>query len=82
MLSSRLSSPWPVKFKTYNGTDVFTIEINGQCVMKRADDKRVNATHILKLAGLKKGRRSKVLFKIESERHPATEKVQGGYGKV
>ena len=47
--------------------------------MKRRSDSWMNATQILKLAGVDKGKRTKVLEKeILSGEH---EKVQGGYGK-
>ena len=55
------------------------MEINGLAVMRRRADSWLNATQILKLAGIDKGKRTKVLEKeILSGEH---EKVQGGYGK-
>ena len=47
--------------------------------MRRKEDSYLNATQILKVAGIDKGRRTKVLEKeiIQGEH----EKVQGGYGK-
>ena len=48
-------------------------------VMKRQSDNCLNATQILKVAGIDKGRRTKILEKeIITGPH---EKVQGGYGK-
>jgi regulatory protein SWI6 len=48
-------------------------------VMKRQSDNCLNATQILKVAGIEKGRRTKILEKeIITGPH---EKVQGGYGK-
>ena len=48
-------------------------------VMRRRHDSWLNATQILKVAGIDKGKRTKVLEKeILSGEH---EKVQGGYGK-
>ena len=55
------------------------MDIGGLAVMKRRHDSWMNATQILKLAGIDKGKRTKVLEKeILSGEH---EKVQGGYGK-
>jgi regulatory protein SWI6 len=55
------------------------MEINGVAVMRRQTDSWLNATQILKVAGVEKGRRTKILEKeIQTAEH---EKVQGGYGK-
>src|ERR1700710_2756244 len=55
------------------------MEVNGIAVMRRRKDSWLNATQILKVAGVEKGKRTKVLEKeILSGEH---EKVQGGYGK-
>ena len=55
------------------------MEVNGVAVMRRRADSWLNATQILKVAGIDKGKRTKVLEKeILSGEH---EKVQGGYGK-
>jgi regulatory protein SWI6 len=55
------------------------MEVNGVAVMRRRSDSWLNATQILKVAGVEKGKRTKVLEKeILSGDH---EKVQGGYGK-
>lgn len=55
------------------------MEINGIAVMRRRSDSWLNATQILKVAGVDKGKRTKVLEKeILIGKH---EKVQGGYGK-
>lgn len=55
------------------------MEVNGVAVMRRRADSWLNATQILKVAGVDKGKRTKVLDKeiLEGER----EKVQGGYGR-
>lgn len=48
-------------------------------VMRRRNDSWLNATQILKVAGVDKGKRTKILEKeIQTGEH---EKVQGGYGK-
>lgn len=55
------------------------MEVNGVAVMKRRSDSWLNATQILKVAGVAKARRTKTLEKeIAAGEH---EKVQGGYGK-
>lgn len=55
------------------------MEVNNVAVMRRRDDSCLNATQILKVAGLDKGKRTKILEKeIQTGEH---EKVQGGYGK-
>ena len=64
---------------TYSGVNVYEMEVKGIAVMRRQDDGWVNATQILKVAGVEKGRRTKILEKeIQTGTH---EKVQGGYGK-
>ena len=58
---------------------VYEMEVHGIAVMRRRSDSWLNATQILKVAGVEKGKRTKVLEKeILSGEH---EKVQGGYGK-
>lgn len=55
------------------------MEVNGVAVMRRRSDSWLNATQILKVAGVDKGKRTKVIEKeILTGPH---EKVQGGYGK-
>lgn len=55
------------------------MEVNRIAVMRRRADNWLNATQILKVAGVDKGKRTKVLEKeILTGEH---EKVQGGYGK-
>ncbi|KAJ2440669.1 transcriptional regulator swi6, partial [Coemansia sp. RSA 2424] len=63
----------------YSGIKVYEMECRGVAVMKRHADSWLNATQILKVAGVEKGRRTKIL-----EREVLTgehEKIQGGYGK-
>lgn len=63
----------------YSGVEVYEMEVNNVAVMRRRDDSCLNATQILKVAGLDKGKRTKILEKeIQTGEH---EKVQGGYGK-
>ena len=55
------------------------MEVNNVAVMRRRHDSWLNATQILKVAGVDKGKRTKILEKeIQTGEH---EKVQGGYGK-
>ncbi|POS72325.1 hypothetical protein DHEL01_v209286 [Diaporthe helianthi] len=64
---------------TYSGVEVYEMEVNNVAVMRRRHDSCLNATQILKVAGLDKGKRTKILEKeIQTGEH---EKVQGGYGK-
>ena len=63
----------------YSGVSVYEMEVNRVAVMRRRTDSWLNATQILKVAGIDKGKRTKVLEKeILAGEH---EKVQGGYGK-
>ena len=55
------------------------MEVNGTAVMRRRSDSWLNATQILKVAGVDKGKRTKVLDKEIT--NGEYEKVQGGYGK-
>jgi hypothetical protein len=58
---------------------VYEMLCQGISVMKRQSDSYLNATQILKVAGLDKGKRTKILEReILAGEH---EKVQGGYGK-
>ncbi|ORX61521.1 apses-domain-containing protein [Hesseltinella vesiculosa] len=63
----------------YSGVPVFEMIINDVAIMRRRIDSYMNATQVLKVAGLDKAKRTKVL---EKEILPGVhEKVQGGYGK-
>lgn len=63
----------------YSNVGVYEMEINGVAVMRRRSDSWLNATQILKVAGVDKGRRTKILEKeILTGEH---EKIQGGYGR-
>lgn len=69
----------PIYTAVYSNVDVYEFEVNGVAVMKRIGDSKLNATQILKVAGVEKGKRTKILEKeIQTGEH---EKVQGGYGK-
>ncbi|KAJ1735827.1 transcriptional regulator swi6 [Coemansia biformis] len=63
----------------YSGIQVYEMLCRGVAVMRRRSDSWLNATQLLKVAGIDKGRRTKIL-----EREVLTgthEKIQGGYGK-
>ncbi|GAP86961.1 putative start control protein cdc10 protein [Rosellinia necatrix] len=63
----------------YSGVNVYEMEVNDVIVMRRRHDGWLNATQILKVARIDKGKRTKILEKeIQTGEH---EKVQGGYGK-
>ncbi|KAJ3555990.1 hypothetical protein NM688_g2276 [Phlebia brevispora] len=73
--------PAPVKIynAVYSSVQVYECMVRGIAVMRRRADSFVNATQILKVAGVDKGRRTKILEKeILPGKH---EIVQGGYGK-
>jgi hypothetical protein len=64
---------------TYSGVAVYELQLGGHSVMRRKDDSWINVTHILKVAGVEKGRRTKILEReVHGEPH---EKIQGGFGK-
>ncbi|WFC99720.1 Transcription factor mbp1 (MBF subunit p120) [Malassezia yamatoensis] len=64
---------------TYSGVPVYECIIKDVAVMRRRSDAWLNATQILKVVGLDKSQRTRVLEKeVQKGVH---EKVQGGYGK-
>eukprot|EP00842_Homolaphlyctis_polyrhiza_P004694 jgi/Hompol1/5225/HPOL_004242-RA len=63
----------------YSNVPVYELAIGDTSIMRRKHDGWINATHILKVAGIEKGRRTKILEK--EIHHEVHEKVQGGYGK-
>lgn len=76
---SGLDSAKLIRQAVYSNVSVYEMEVNGIAVMKRRSDSWLNATQILKVAGVVKARRTKTLEKeIAAGEH---EKVQGGYGK-
>lgn len=63
----------------YSSVPVYEMMVRGIGVMRRRSDSYMNATQILKVAGVDKGKRTKILDKeIVLGEH---EKVQGGYGR-
>ncbi|KZV94557.1 apses-domain-containing protein [Exidia glandulosa HHB12029] len=77
----RMPHPQPIKIynAVYSSVQVYECMVRGIAVMRRRPDSFVNATQILKVAGIEKGRRTKILEKdILPGKHDI---VQGGYGK-
>ena len=74
-----LSGPTPtVYLATYSSVPVYEITVRGIALMRRRSDGYLNATQILKIAGIEKARRTRILEKeILTGEH---DKVQGGYG--
>ncbi|OAA65164.1 apses transcription factor [Niveomyces insectorum RCEF 264] len=71
--------PMKIYSAVYSNTNVYEMDVNGIAVMRRRHDSWLNATQILKVAGVDKGKRTKILEKeIQTGEH---EKIQGGYGK-
>ncbi|CAK7567767.1 MAG: transcriptional regulator swi6 [Sporothrix epigloea] len=71
--------PMKIYSAAYSNTNVYEMDVNGIAVMRRRHDSWLNATQILKVAGVDKGKRTKILEKeIQTGEH---EKIQGGYGK-
>ena len=75
-----VSAPAPVVYlATYSSVPVYELTVRGIACMRRRQDAYLNATQILKIAGIEKAKRTKILEKeILTGEH---EKVQGGYGK-
>ncbi|KAK2786123.1 hypothetical protein FQN53_006884 [Emmonsiellopsis sp. PD_33] len=64
---------------TYSSVPVYEFKVGADNVMRRRSDDWINATHILKVAGLDKPARTRILEReVQKGVH---EKVQGGYGK-
>ncbi|DAA75111.1 TPA_exp: Uncharacterized protein A8136_2209 [Trichophyton benhamiae CBS 112371] len=64
---------------TYSNVPVYEYKLGTENVMRRRVDDWVNATHILKAAGLDKPSRTRILERdVQRGVH---EKIQGGYGK-
>ncbi|CAG8516017.1 2637_t:CDS:2 [Ambispora leptoticha] len=77
--TSPKAPPGTVYGAVYSGVPVYECIVNDVAVMRRRPDSYLNATQILKVAGLEKGKRTKIIEKeVLMGEH---EKVQGGYGK-
>ncbi|CAG8500877.1 5472_t:CDS:2 [Ambispora gerdemannii] len=77
--TSPKAPPGTVYGAVYSGVPVYECIVNDVAVMRRRPDSYLNATQILKVAGLEKGKRTKIIEKeVLTGEH---EKVQGGYGK-
>lgn len=67
-----------VYLATYSSVPVYEITVRGIALMRRRSDGYLNATQILKIAGVEKARRTRILEKeILTGEH---DKVQGGFG--
>ena len=63
----------------YSNTPVFELSVGDVAVMRRKNDSYMNATQILKAAGMEKTKRAKILDReVLIGDH---QKVQGGFGK-
>lgn len=63
----------------YTNTPVFELLVDNVAVMRRKNDSYMNATQILKAAGMEKTKRAKILDReVLIGDH---QKVQGGFGK-
>ncbi|WFC97006.1 transcriptional regulator swi6 [Malassezia brasiliensis] len=73
------SGPTPtVYLANYSSVPVYEITVRGIALMRRRSDGYLNATQILKIAGIEKARRTRILEReILTGEH---DKVQGGYG--
>ena len=78
--SSTTSEIVPVYRSVYNGVAVYEIFLDGYGIMRREKDNFINATHLLTIAGLSKGQRTKVLDQYTLNK-TFYERVQGGYGR-
>ncbi|CAG8584938.1 13733_t:CDS:2, partial [Acaulospora colombiana] len=66
----------PIYSAVYSGVPVYEFLVRDVAVMRRRPDSYLNATQILKVAGLEKGKRTKIIEKeVLTGEH---EKVQGG----
>ena len=70
-------SQYFIKLTAYSGIRVFEMHIHGTPVMRRLRDSYINATQILRAAGLAKPQRTKILEKDVTR--GIHDKVQGGY---
>lgn len=78
-MAGNTNPPIKIYNAVYSSVQVYECMVRGIAVMRRRNDSYVNATQILKVAGVDKGRRTKILEKeILPGKH---EIVQGGYGK-
>ncbi|KAJ3229491.1 transcriptional regulator swi6 [Chytriomyces hyalinus] len=73
--------PIPVIYgAVYSGIPVYEMMCNGTAIMKRRTDSYFNVTQILKVAGVEKSGRAKILGEMTSDTG-TLEKVQGGFGR-
>ncbi|GAA96028.1 uncharacterized protein L969DRAFT_96750 [Mixia osmundae IAM 14324] len=74
------SVPTSVYMAVYSSVPVLEMMVRGISVMRRRSDSYMNATQILKVAGVEKGKRSRILEK-DITQSGLYERVQGGYGR-
>ncbi|KAI8449179.1 hypothetical protein BY996DRAFT_4589652, partial [Phakopsora pachyrhizi] len=68
-----------VYMAVYSSIPIYEMMVNGIGVMRRRSDSFMNATQILKVAGVDKSKRARIVERDFA--HGEHEKVQGGYGK-
>ncbi|KAJ3213976.1 hypothetical protein HDU67_002235 [Dinochytrium kinnereticum] len=73
------SEPVTIYSATYSGVPVYEMLVNTVPVMKRRVDGYINATQVLKVAGVPKPRRNAIMQREVLD--GCHEKIQGGYGK-
>ncbi|WEW59129.1 Transcription factor mbp1 (MBF subunit p120) [Emydomyces testavorans] len=79
MTTSHSAVDTQVYSATYSNVPVYEFKVGSDSVMRRRYDDWINATHILKVAGLDKPSRTRILEReVQKNTH---EKIQGGYGK-
>ncbi|KAJ3310906.1 transcriptional regulator swi6 [Blyttiomyces sp. JEL0837] len=69
-----MRSPWGEGARKF-------VNLNHQLLMQRKADSYVNATHILKLAKVEKGKRAAILSNLKVKLGDNCDSIQGGYGK-
>ncbi|KAI8614642.1 hypothetical protein BC830DRAFT_1257142 [Chytriomyces sp. MP71] len=65
----------------YSGIPVYEMMCNGVALMRRRSDSYFNVTQMLKVAGVEKAKRAKILERELLQAQGVYEKIQGGYGK-
>ena len=79
LVQINLTSACARSLAVYSSVPVYEMMVRGIGVMRRRADSWLNATQILKVAGVDKGKRTKILEKDIAQ--GVHEKVQGGYGR-
>lgn len=81
--NSNPNAPPTVFHAVYSNVPVYEVMARGIGVMRRRGDSWINATQLLKVAGISKAQRTKILDKDVAGSGGAIpyEKIQGGYGR-